>query len=580
MELIVCFSVAVLLLVLAAILVKINEKKLITASAGSFAALCILLLPLGDYTSGAGVLNTVIVTVVNSMKIFGLDGDFLADEINFGTLPHWFEILYVTLLNLLYLVAPLLTISLVISFFRNFASRIRLSLSGVKDVYVFSGHNTRSVMLAKDIRKSSGSAVIIFYNSEKADVSDVKGAICFECDMTGIPPQLIKSSEHLTVFMADDDEAANFNNTVAFINKVSEYPETVKKLKNNMSGSGGIDLYFFSALKKTEPLMNGMDKCGVRVRRIDMVRNLVYGLIYSDPVLKYVNEDNEINIAVVGMGKYGEEYVRAAVWSGQHDDYKININVFDIRNVKSAFSVKYPELADTSAVPDKADINYTINFFDGKDIFETIIEDIPQMHSVEYVFVALGNDELNFEASMYLRECFARMSNEDKPEKALKKPKIQTILSDTAFKGNNISIRNHKGQPYNIDFILPDEIYTLDKVLNTELEKMGRKMYNMWNDSKKEEDPAGFYDHEFNYRSSVSASMFWKIRRDLGMNTEENEKNMRLEHKRWNAYMRSEGFRYSTKRNDIAKKHFSLVPYDKLDKDTQSYDSYPIRSLD
>lgn len=576
MGLIICFSAAVILLILTAVLFSRSDKKLLTAGAGSFLALCILLLPLGDYTSASNILNTVIVTIVNSMKIFGLDGDFFAPELDFGQLPTWFAMLYITILNLLYLTAPLLTIGLVISFFRNAASKIKLALSGVKEVYVFSAHNTRSVMLAEDIAKKFPRAAIIFYNTEKADVESVKGAICFEHDISGISSRLIRTSEHLTVFMAGDDEAENFNHTAAFINKVSEYPELtqrVAKINNDKCVSKGIDLYFFSSLKKAAPLLNGMGKCGVRVRRIDMVQELVYDLIYTDPVLKYVNEDSEINIAVIGMGSYGEEFVRAAVWSGQHHDYKININVFDIRNIRGAFSVKYPELADTSAVPDKADISYKINFFDGRDIFETRIEDIPEMRSVGYVFVSLGDDDLNFEAAVYLRECFARMNNDTKA------PKIQTVLSDTVLGEDNINITNHKGQSYNIDFILPHKMYNLDKILNTELEQMGRKMYLMWNGSKQEGDTSGFYDFEFNYRSSISASMFWKIRQELGMNTEDSEENRRLEHKRWSAYMRSEGFRYSAERNDIAKKHYSLVPYDELDKATQEYDSYPILSL-
>ena len=47
----------------------------------------------------------------------------------------------------------------------------------------------------------------------------------------------------------------------------------------------------------------------------------------------------------------------------------------------------------------------------------------------------------------------------------------------------------------------------------------------------------------------------------------------RLEHRRWNAYMRSEGFCYSPRRNDLAKTHNLLIPFDKLTEDEKRKDA-------
>ena len=55
------------------------------------------------------------------------------------------------------------------------------------------------------------------------------------------------------------------------------------------------------------------------------------------------------------------------------------------------------------------------------------------------------------------------------------------------------------------------------------------------------------------------------IEKNLDERTEEERRNLRiLEHKRWNAYMRSEGFTYAEKRNNLAKTHHCLVPFDEL----------------
>ena len=45
-----------------------------------------------------------------------------------------------------------------------------------------------------------------------------------------------------------------------------------------------------------------------------------------------------------------------------------------------------------------------------------------------------------------------------------------------------------------------------------------------------------------------------------------------LEHQRWNAYMRSEGFTYAPKRNNLAKTHHCLVPFGELSLEEQKKD--------
>jgi hypothetical protein len=45
-----------------------------------------------------------------------------------------------------------------------------------------------------------------------------------------------------------------------------------------------------------------------------------------------------------------------------------------------------------------------------------------------------------------------------------------------------------------------------------------------------------------------------------------------VEHVRWNAYMRAEGYRYSQDRNDLARVHNNLVPVSKLSIDEMKKD--------
>ena len=569
---IVCLSIAVVILIITAVnFFRNNENKLLTTGAGLLFALFALFIPSESCESVADIVNTIIISIIRAMKVFGLNEDFFASEFDFGTLPLWFDISYVLVLNLLYLIAPILTFGIILSLFGNISSGIKLALSVMKDVYIFSDNNVRSEKLANDIKKHNPNAETFFYNSETSMLSVQNNTICFSSTISDINPLFLKYAKHITFFICSDDEAANLSNTSAILGIVKKQPKLVKKLEKITSDDMGIDLYFFSSLKMAGPLLNGIDNCGVRVRRINEVQNLVYNFIYENPVLKYADKNNEINIAIVGLGQYGEEYLRAAVWSGQHLDCKLNINVLDIRNVSRAFSVKYPELVNTEQLSDKDEISYVIKFFDG-DIFETSIESIPEMQSVSMILVALGDDEKNFEASIYLRECFERMEIS---------PEIHTIMSDIDFnKEDAINITNHKNEAYDIKFILPNDIFSYENIMNFKLEKMGKKMYGKWIPSdKKEKAFSDFYNYEFNYRSSIASVMFWQIRKNLGMNVEVTEENKRLEHWRWSAYMRSEGFRYSPKRSDIAKLHNLLVPYDELDDKEKDNDKFAIECV-
>ena len=59
---------------------------------------------------------------------------------------------------------------------------------------------------------------------------------------------------------------------------------------------------------------------------------------------------------------------------------------------------------------------------------------------------------------------------------------------------------------------------------------------------------------------------------------EQRDQSERIEHRRWNAYMRSEGFVYSgstdkASRDDLAKMHHNLVPFDALSEEDKRKDS-------
>lgn len=572
MNYIICFILSVIFFAAAAVrFFKKSENRLFISGIGVFLSLFLLFIPIAEFDGAFNSINSFIMSVMRVIKVFALEQDFITSDINFGQLPEWFEIIYVLLFNILYLIAPLLTFGFILSFLGNVTAYLRLIFSRRDKFYIFSCVNTRTLTLSKDISKKFKNATIIFCNSEDTEVTVKGNIICLKGGISEISLWFLKLVNHAVVFVADDDETLNISEAIRFADRIKEDRPLMEGLKKKASDEEGIDVYYFSSLSRAGTLLNGIGVHGLRIRRINEIQSVVYNFIYDNPVIGHHDENNEINIAVIGFGRYGEEFVKAAVWSGQHESYKLNISVFDIEEVKTSFEIKCPELVETEKLSDKAEVSYKLNFFDEKDIFKTRFEDIPEMKSIGMVFIALGDDELNFDAAVYLRECFERLKI---------KPKIYTALSSVGLDEKDvIDITNHKKHQYDISFILPEKIYTYDKILNVALEKMGKKMYLTWCGSANGGDFDDFYNYEFNYRSSIAASTFWQIRKRLGFNTDVTDENQRLEHWRWNAYMRSEGFRYAPSRNDIAKEHHNLVLYDELDEKTKEYDAYPIMSV-
>lgn len=126
----------------------------------------------------------------------------------------------------------------------------------------------------------------------------------------------------------------------------------------------------------------------------------------------------------------------------------------------------------------------------------------------------------------------------------------------------------------NTDF---SKYYSEEILINEEVEQTALRIFSPWNKMRNQNEK--FWKKEFYYRSSMASAMFWLLRKRYGLSIEVNEENLRIEHRRWNAYMRGEGYVYGGVRDHEKKTHHCLVRFDKLSKEEKSYDENPIRSV-
>ena len=199
--------------------------------------------------------------------------------------------------------------------------------------------------------------------------------------------------------------------------------------------------------------------------------------------------------------------------------------------------------------------------------------EISAINRATFTFVSLGSDQRNITTASNLRMLFERVGC---------KSEIYAVLQNSAAKSTLEQATNYRGQAYNIHYIGDlESSYSVAVLIDSELEMKALARHLKWG---AEED---FWKYEYNYRSSMASAIHMHVRDQLnipGANKAEEDLTEAeiavlepLEHCRWNAYMRSEGYVYSgspdkSSRNDLAKMHHNLVVFETLNEEDKMKD--------
>ncbi len=562
-----------------------NQRRIITPFnlifCGVFISGAILFLPVyAEVFSGEPfcLIKTILLSLHNTIRLFIVDGEYTALTEYIKPQAEWIYTAYSLSTALLFVIAPVMTFGVVLSFFRNISSYMRLVLKRSRSLYVFSELNERSLVLAASIRKNHRSALIAFTDvfennneqsyelTERAHELD---AILFKKDIRVVNYSFHNSKKDLFFFAIGEDETENIEQSLRII-------ELYKNIENS-------HLYVFSSRTDCELLLTAVDKGKMKVRRINPIRSLINRILYENGSAIFENaasscdDIKEISIVIAGLGSYGTDMLRALSWFCQMDGYRLTINAFDKDPLAyEKLWIQCPELLsdDYNGVYSKGEAYYKINIHSGVDTgTKTFADKLASIENVSYVLTALGSDNENITAAVNLRMMFERIGS---------KPVIQAIVHNSYEKKALTGITNFRGQPYDIDFIGDlESSFTEEVIIDSELEEIALERHLKWGD---EED---FWNYDYNYRSSTASAIHLKARELCGIpgagkaESELTEEELlaieSLEHRRWNAYMRSEGYIYSgspdkSSRNDLGKLHHDLVCYEKLSEEEKRKD--------
>jgi hypothetical protein len=536
---------------------------------GVFISALFLLIPIHNSLISREVYSpfqTFLFSLFSTIQIFVIEGetDLIKEALNcqYETLARSYYII----LSVYYVLAPIMSFVFLLSFFRNVNAFFRYINHYFNDAYIFSELSEKSLALGKDIKKKDSKALIIYtgltddndeQQSEFIERSKAMKAICFTKDILAINFKNHYKRSKINFFSIDENEKTNM---VQGLKIIEQY--------GNMEN---VRLYIFATGVESEILLANKDHGKMKVRRVNEIRSLVNRNLYDDGGKIFDNaipaEDGmkDISVVLIGLGRYGTEMLKGFMWYCQMDGYRLSIDAFDEDPLsEDRFRGMVPELS-----------NYNIHFHPGVDVTTgTFADEISKLKKTTFAFVALDSDEANIRTAVKLRMLFERIGI---------KPIIQAVVKSTYEKNALQNITNYCGQPYDIDFIGDTESsYSEEVIISSELENDALKRHLKWG---KEEE---FWRYEYNYQSSVASAIHMKARihcniqgaekADDELTEEERTAIEKLEHRRWNAYMRSEGYIYSgshdkASRNDLGKMHHDLIEYDLMDDEEKRKDS-------
>ena len=573
---------------------------------GTWIATSILLYPLylSSYSGMISVeeyIKTGIISVQHAIQFFAFNGysdtTTLIEQI--ADLDPYTKNLYTALETILCLVMPTLTVGVILSFFNDITSYLRYIFFFHANTYVFSELNEKSLALAKSISdfyikkyirkknkfKKSQKALIVF-----TDINTTKD--------NGQLDLIEKAQNINSILLSKDINSYKYRNRYFSIRKVSFYLisdneekkiHQAKTLLDNYDISEQVELRLFSDSIRSELFRAAKDVQKMKFIRVNDIQTLIYHNFYAHGIRLFQNareinsSEKLISVIIIGLGKYGMETLKALTWFCQMTGYSLKINAFEIdENAETNFIAACPELQSRNLygqyIPGEA--RYDIKIHAGVNIHGTeFVKTLYQINDATYIFIGLGNDELNLSTAINIRMHTERIHYTGDYHK----PDIETVIynshlhemisekwnSDTddqeSIRDKDVS--NFKGHPYRVHtFGDLDHFYSVDTLLDSKLEKTALNSHCA---HYPKED---FWKYEYNYRSSLARALHEKMRQTMGLDSPE------LEHKRWNAYMRSEGYQYSGNperitRNDLGKLHNDLIPFFSLDEKEREKDN-------
>ena len=525
----------------------------------------ILVFPLLDFKDNAIKLTNALYYALKSITL-NEDIEVLS-EINLHSAFGW---IYFIWINLFLIALPFFTVSTLIAFIGELFTNYKFRKLKNKNLYFFSEMNEKSIMIAKYYVNDNN--VVIFTNVEnnKWNKSDGFKSIKLSEKINEVN---LNNYNNITVYLISKNEEQNLNDALEIMEKYKNEKIKVYVINNTEEAPIILDSANREIIKKIKENNN---KDYVNVEIVNETERAIFNLLDKKPL--YAGTiDNTISLLIIGLGQVGKEFLKDALWCGMMIGYRFKTLVIDIKadEIKKNIEIETPELLN----------NYNITFVNADIKSPDAIEAIKQVNDINYILVSMETDNKNLDTAIDLRRLFIK-DYERKP--------IINIWIQNEYKKQQVNkLINENQTAYDINaFGSVKDMYFDNKIVDSDIEKIGKKIHKAYGGN-----PADYYLNEYNKRSSRASGLHVKyklysiLRENYSNNLNENLKMFREiyteeleevlaknEHDRWNAYMRTIGYKKATiddvkkyypilkdHRDYLGRRHPALVPFEELD---------------
>ena len=425
-------------------------------------------------------------------------------------------------------------------------------------------------------------------------------AICLSTDIKHLP---VKKSRSVFYFLIDNDEHTNLESVNDLLNEPGCRILWPKPCDNN-----GLRATTIIVLSQSDYSVNLVNHIlnkrketihEVLVRPIRDYSNMAMNLVRDIPLFtaladkktaepvsagmsEYVfTPQNTLHVTLIGSGGIAEEFFKTVFWCGQIAGYQLHIHVISktAKDMRDRIEHDCPELFRScdshddilKIYPYRKDSKYAPPYAVCNDFIDNIdaeyVQDYPDhiLSDTDYFLVALGSDEKNIHTAAVLsREIHRRHLEEGKDIHPVIVPIVfDDQLADTVRNGMPESY-----EPYMLPYGTLSDRFSCKNIFMVETRDHSQKNGELYDASKQEARVQDEYSYWANTTKSYHAKyklfslynylnipLSWKFGDDLcpeRISITENDDNDRIiawmEHRRWNAYLRSCGFSCPTDR--------------------------------
>lgn len=432
---------------------------------------------------------------------------------------------------------------------------------GAKVWYIFSQLDGNSIRMAKDLNCDDGICIFLRTQRDKLDVDILT-------ELQEVHHHLYPGNEAqflrwrwrrrriLRFFFLSDNTDENFARMQDFLTDVKKHNLFVPKDISMPDGQFQQELYLLSETE-TAPMLidhlrNTLLKDGVclpvfrntELRLLDRFRATSYDLLLKKPLHDYV-QDKKLNILILGFGRIGREFFRAACSMGVLHDCETEFTIcdLDICNRLNRFLSLCPELKSS------------VKFYGRKlDVDTAALEQQVKITDYNYILVALGEDEQNIRVASRLKQYYRlhhweylakRQKSDIQPqicvniEDAIKHSYTRHLWEDTFPGDTALYVFGGLDQVFTKEVLMPENLWAAARRIHRMLNKLPDDQKLTWNEYERRSSIAcGAHTVCYSkYFGSDYDDVLSKLDR------KEYARFIDTEHRRWMAYVRSEGLR-------------------------------------